>query len=124
MPTFYESVTIAAGEATSEPFQLGPRDRLVGIIVVGDEWTSADIGVDIRPNVDGEVFHSVRDGKDGGRAKVVGVTPGSFHTVNDFNHPLSDLCDDQIRLISVSSDEVDVPQDGERKLLVCIAKDN
>lgn len=120
MPTRYEKLTVKATEYTTEDFQLLPRERLVAVCLLGDWHKARTVGVDIKPHVDGEGYHPVVDGMDGIRAHVH-VGDGDYAVINDFNHPLSEVMDDHVRLVLLDTDaKVFVPADEDHEIIVGI----
>lgn len=121
MATRYERHTIRANESFTSDITVGPQERLVAVIPLGD-WPDIDFGIDILPHLDDEGWHPVHDGMAGGRARVK-VVDGGYSVIADFNHPISNITDDKVRLVVLSTgtnDEVAAPE--AREVLVCLAR--
>lgn len=122
MATRYEVTSFEAGSAFSDAIELGPHTRIVGIIIPA-EFEGNAIGVEIKPNVDGENnWHRIYDAVTGDMAVAARIHPTGFYIINDFNHPLSDVEDDKVRLVSLDANNADKPQSVARKLFLCLSQ--
>ena len=119
MATYHQELTIPADKSISEPFQLGPHHRVVGITTMGDWDETCTVGLDIQIDSKPE-WYPVIDGIKGERAHVAGMISRAFHIIPDYGHPLSDVGDDKIRVVCLGAHLEEKPTREERKLKLCI----